>query len=52
MNALELRSAVICLDEEMAPHSEAAVPSSPAEREALDNSLVRANTSLFMWVFR
>jgi len=52
MNALELRSARISLDDETPPDTGAAEASSPMSLETVDEFLVRADTSLFTWVFR
>ena len=52
MNTLELQSEVVSRDEEMIPTVSTAEPASVPARDVLDNTLVRADASLFLWVFR
>jgi hypothetical protein len=52
MNTLEAQSEVVSQDEEVTPTVSTVEPSSLPSRDVLDNTLVRANTSLFIWVFR
>ena len=51
MNTLEVQSEVGSRDEEMTATVSTA-ESSPPTREVLDNFLVRADSPLFIWVFR
>ena len=52
VNTLELQSEVVSRDEEMIPTVSTAEPASVPARDVLDNTLVRADASLFLWVFR
>ena len=52
MSTLELQSDVVSRDEEALLTSATAEPTPRQAREVLDNFLMRADTSLFLWVFR
>jgi len=52
MNTLELQSDVVSRDEEVLPTSGAAAPPSLPAQQEVDDFLVRADASLFLWVFR
>jgi len=52
MSTLELQSDVVSRDEEALLTSATVEPAPRQAREVLDDVLIRADTSLFIWVFR